>query len=650
MSWEKRGQLTAFVIVGIIVVAAILIVIAINRATFSSILKEGEVESIAVPEKIAPLRDQLETCFKETINEGISLLSLQGGFIDFEEDLIPRGPVNPFSNSLNVFDNNLPVAYWFYEKVNGIKTLNIPTLASMQQQLENYIDINSRKCLNYDNFEALGFIINEGNIISNLKINDNSVSALINYPLSVTLRDLNFKFDKFNFEIKSDLGKLYRSSIEILQAENKILYLENKTLDFIAVYDEVPYYDVDLNCNPKSYLKKNIETGMKNILATNIPLIKVKGNFIIDRNLFFSEAEVDDIDVNFNYNPDWPMQFDVVSNPNDAVLRGDPYTTENQMSQFLMPIFCLNTYNFVYSIKYPVLISLTSGLDAFQFATQVIIDHNQPREATILPDIELEEDSPICTNPTSSIKVNTLADLNNNYVPLNDARVSLQCVNALCKLGSSDLSGSLSANVPGCVNAVLTAEREGYFKASEQLSTVSSQEVSLVLEPIRELDFEARVMDDNARNLGKNELAFIQFEDQEKGYSTSLVYPGASKINLIQGTYTVKSYLLLNSTSGIAINDQKVRVCNDVPKEGLVGVVGLTEKKCFEQKIEGTTLESVISGGNEFELTISPQDLMNKKLIFYIKSIDVPTNYNQLTKANEKIKKNEVTLPVFTNE
>lgn len=647
---EKRGQVTVFVIIGIVVVAAVGIALYLSRGP-----SDGVSEEVSLPLEVRDIYSYISSCVERTANEALQVIGMQGGYIEVEDEL-PSNIINKFTSSLEILNSGSNVAYWYYEKSNGIRVSNVPTLANIQRQIESYIDENLKKCSDLTRFENHGYIFNAANVVSEVEIGDEKTIVNINYPVKVYFKGSEFDIQNFRTTINSNFGRLYKVARAVYDSEERNMFLENKTLDFMVVYDEVPYSGVDFSCSPRTWVKSNVETDMKKILSKNIPYIKVPGgNYEIPNEYFAVEdLSVDkDTDVNFNYNENWPFYMNVVGHEGDAILRGEPYTTESDLSKFLLPIFCLNQYNFVYDIKYPVLISLTKGDDLFQFAYQVIIENNQPRNMVFAPEeIEFVEDSPICDAKQDKVSIYTLEkDSSNNFVPLGNADVSLQCVNAICKIGISNERGVLDVEMPSCINGILKAKKEGYNDGEELVSFTGDGSLSVVLDKIFERDIEVFVVDQNPRGLSISEQAYITFENLDNGYTTSVVYPGVEKVSLLAGNYHITSYLLLSSQRGIEIEDKKIKVCTDVPKEGALGIFGFTEKKCTEQKIDGTTLQEVMVGGNDFEFEISTRDLADSsKMLFYVDYAGIPLNYNQITNINEKIKKIKPTLPRFANE
>ena len=83
-----------------------------------------------------------------------------------------------------------------------------------------------------------------------------------------------------------------------------------------------------------------------------------------------------------------------------------------------------------------------------------------------------------------------------------------------------------------------------------------------------------------------------------------------------------------------------------MPRSGFLGVIGLTEKQCTEQTLQGTELDQVISGGDAQRFTVEDAELLaGDKLQVFITYQGIPRTYDALTKMQEKIKRSKGTAP-----
>ena len=654
----KKAQVSLYIIIGLVLAALIGVSYVLKDKVFTSGWEKEQQQSLSIPEKAKNVKLYTESCLQETLTEGVMLMANQGGYITPPEDFLPPSPFNHFSNSLDLFNSGSPrVAYWFYETANGVAKSQIPTKESMQQEIENYITTNAEECLNdFSLLTQQGYDITSGRMVPRVEIANDKIYLTVDYPVRLKHADFTYTLNKFYASMDHSLGKMFDQAVNIIQTENTKNFLEQYALDVLAIYKEIPFSGIDFECAPKTWKRTDVINTIRNAFAANIPMIKIEGTSYTlsnDFNKYFvveTDEVYSDLTTQFTYSPDWPLLVDILDE-NGPVLQGKPYTTNNAMSKFLGQFFCLNEYHFVYDMKFPVLITLTDKNDnTFQFATMVIIDNNQPRQNQLsisTPDTS----SPVCEQRTVPMKIAPVSySADGSLVSVRDAHVSLQCGAAVCSLGTTDASGILSTTAPPCVNGNLIVERQGFYRGEELITTVEESTASPILEPIYNLNVKVMVIDsNNVRPLQPTEQALFTFTERDKDYTVSTVSTAPS-VSLVAGSYEITSSLIVNSEPPFKIPEQNIKVCNDLPKEGVLGIVGLTEKKCVTQKIDATELPQVASGGATISWSTTRQQLASSKTVtLYVVRSAMPKTIQDITltdkqKAENAKKTKEPTL------
>ncbi len=665
---RKRGQAAAFIIIGLIVLIIIIGFIAVKKGIIKSLYEKITTERQAVPQQIRPLQDFLDSCVTQTTKEGIQLLAQQGGYIALQSDSIPTTPFTPLGSSLEIFQNSdFRTSVWFRERGNGIQESNIPTKKLMEDQLSSHIMVNFPKCLNNLTAFSDQYEINiEGEIKAETTISNNKVSARVKLPVNVKILDTEFTLSEHGSDVESNLGKLYTMAKEIAEKENKDLFLEQKTIDMLVAYnDEVPFSGTDFSCTEKVWFKNQIEMKLKNIIFENVGVIHVKGtNYKLNNEkleyLEFDALKTKDNDVNVNlmYIPEWPTLIEIQPSEGN-ILRSDSISkkTGSSAATVISSLFCLNTYRFVYDIKYPVLITLTDkdGL-MFQFATEVIVDNNQPRENKLetldLPDIS----SPICQYPQREVTIFSAAiDENENLVPLDDVSLSFKCFPASCPLGNSKLNQDgepvLTTFVPLCFNGVVEAAKEGYKQVQKTFFSSNDEnippEVVVMLEPVYKKKVNMFVIDKETgevREPYSTEQINFQFIHTQTNHQPAFIYPSEENIiELVPGDYIVNSYLLRNSsTYKITLPKEKIENCIDSRDLGLFGFFK-TKKVCQTIETEPMEFETVLTGGAaNVESTFTRQELASSSpLNLYVLSSQIPGSQEDLQRIQIEVETNK---------
>ena len=472
--------------------------------------------------------------------------------------------------------------------------------------------------------------------------------------MEIDLEGQKFRLNNFDYNIKSSLGELYERAIEIINKENQDSLLEQRTLDFFNVYDEIPYSGIDFECTPRRWKKDEVINSIKEVLDVNINSFRVKDTKDSDVEDKYQILDIlenaKDINVNLEYSPNWPLLIDII--PEGNILQGESFN-KGFIGRFLTQFFCLNSYNFVYDLKYPVLVSLEKDDDIFQFATQVIIDNNQPRENRIEVDQSYDTNPIICQNPLTNIKVYALGiNPDNSLEPITDAKISYKCSNTICDIGetkSIDNEIFLEAKFPQCLNGQLIVEKEGYDLAEVELSTNEETIISILMQPIYEKQFEIKIIENNVeRQVFSDELVILSFRDEQNNYYETVSYPDDNKVKLIDGNYEVQANIIFNSKNPLIIEGKELETCFDTPREGFLGVIGLTEKKCEKTRIEGVDLNQIFTGGAKFSWKVNKEDLSsNNKIIFYLNGFGIPNNVDELNNVLTRIETTNVKEPEF---
>lgn len=185
---QKRAQVTIFVIIAIIIVAGIVGFFLLQNKT--SILNQ------AVPTSIQPVYTYIDSCFKDSFEESLFLVGLQGGYT--------TAPSNSLKTNLS------SVAYSF----SG-NQITLISKQNLKKEIEDYLDLKIRNCLNNTPLDA-SYEITYSKISSSVKIEDTKTTASLSAPLTIKKGETAYSLDKdYKKEQKIRLGELYSITEEI---------------------------------------------------------------------------------------------------------------------------------------------------------------------------------------------------------------------------------------------------------------------------------------------------------------------------------------------------------------------------------------------------------------------------------------------------
>ncbi len=639
---NKKAQATAFIIAGIVIVAVVITGVYFRAEIFNSLKKETLSEQPTISQ-IEKVHSFTKDCLQGSLDQGTAELGLKGGHIVMPEGDYSPTPYNPLSNRLSIFGSEgLTVPYWSFLTPNNLEKTQIPSKQEMETELKEFVETELDTCLNdYTLFKSEGYDIEYNPSEVEIDIGNEAVIADTSMFLEVRYKETAQTFTRFKTISDVPLGRLYSRALELFEYEARTGFVENFTLETMVVYDEIPFSGVDFECTPRTWLKTQVVQDLKSILALNIPTLKIEGtDFRIkdrkDEQLIHDalKKKERDLTITLISSPSWPLMMDVIGTDSE-LLRGKPFTTENEAARFLLPLFCLNDYHFVYDLKFPVLVTLTEDDYTFQFPFVAVIDNNQAKKNQFLVP-QFEDNQEICERKDTTLKVTALGiAADSSTVPLDGADISFQCVFTECEAGVTRQEGntySLTTQFPQCIGGKMTASKQGYHTSSLEVDTNQEGMVNLPLEPYYELPVGIMIDDEGTlRSPYDTESILFQFENEDKEYFTTYYYPSEEKLKLIAGNYKVSATLIVETSGGFNFPERQIEICSEVPKRGIGGITGLTETKCTQQKIDPIQLDAVVAGGGSTTWNIDRRVLAtSNKITLYSYRGKTPTSFEEL--------------------
>lgn len=601
---NKKGQVTIFIIIAIVLVAAVGLFF-----TFKDTFGQK-----SLPANIEPIYTSFLSCVEENTLAGISVLESQAGYIELPE-FEPGSRYMPFSSELDFLGN--PVPYWYYVSGNNIQKEQVPSKKEMANQLEKFIEAEMNDCV-FDQYYGQGFRIEQGEAEARAVIRENKVDVNIDMRMSIERETESVLIREHDVSVDSKLGKLYNSAKKIYEQEQDELFLEEYAVDFLRLY--APVDGVELGCSPKVWNADEVFNDLENAIEANTLALRAKGG----DEYFVKDLNVDlGVGVRFINSRDWPNGFEVQPSEG-SFLMADP--VGNQPGLGVLG-FCYMPYHFVYNVRYPVLVQIYEDDETFQYPIAVVLQGNKPRES-LQGSAAIAQGFGLCENKNTPIQVKTYdTELN----PVN-ADISYECFGEICEIGKSPLEEAF----PQCVNGNIIARAMGFEEARYMYSTTEAGNVEIIMDRLYTLPVMLKL---DATSYDGN--AMIHFVS-DKG-SKTVVYPDQKTVGLSEGEYEVQVYIYKNS----ALNLQATTVeqCVEVPRSGIAGVFGLRKDKCFDVDIPAQIISNVLSGGGKqthyileselrdsgfieinaqgLKLPETLEDLQNNYILFEDKGLDI---------------------------
>ena len=191
ISMDKRGQITVFIIVGILILFLVVSLVFFIRPV--------EEEQIEVPEELNAVKLYIESCIEDVGKDAIIDNSLQGGFYQLPE--------------ISTEGYFVDAPYYFYRLER-----RVPSLNDLQIQLGFNLEDNLKNCINTTQFPGIN--IELGDVISNVLIRESSVIFNVNMPVTIRKEEKVTSLQDFSSTIQNiRLLTAYNSAKEIIDEQ-----------------------------------------------------------------------------------------------------------------------------------------------------------------------------------------------------------------------------------------------------------------------------------------------------------------------------------------------------------------------------------------------------------------------------------------------
>jgi len=512
---KKRGQVTVFIIIGIILLFAAALLFYIRSRAVEEIPAAEVPTSIAeVPVELQPLHNYVLDCLRQTSMDALIAIGAHGGYIgtapaDAEEYDLPAFRfsslgTNPTEDDGITISPDWQVPYWFSMKspnacqANCEFTDRIPPLTgrergSIEGQLNQYVRTHIVSCLN--NFQQFR---NEGYTIAptadpapTVSFGPKDVAVYLDYPLHIEKGGAASDIRQFLVRLDIPFRRIYSLAYDVARTEADIRFLEAHLLTLIAAYSGMdaerlpPMAGTSLDFTPVFWLRSMVQQNLQGILTTQTAMLRMAntrnyvfrtyGDDLLKTTLYRKKTipfgkSYPDLDVEFSY-LNWPMYLYIT--PGELIKPRESLTSK---LPFIPPL-PIQRYDLPYDVSYPALVQVH---DAYAFNGKGY-DFFIALEANVRNNAVLgNASSAISTSPSSGADAGQLCDPqqrnSGNYTftvqdpsgkPVENAVVSFSSSLHICPI-SKTVSNSLgtiarfTGRFPTGAIGVMTVEKPGY--------------------------------------------------------------------------------------------------------------------------------------------------------------------------------------------
>lgn len=175
----KKGQITIFIIIAILIISVIAIFFIFRNQIVST--KES------IPEEASPIYDYVKSCIKQTASDGVYLISSKGGYW-----ITPEYAVKTEE------------AYYIFKNKSVF-----PSKEKIESEIGLFIRDNIKYCLN--NFKTFpSFNISTRTLSAKTSLKPDKFAIDVTYPILLKKGDFSYEFSDFkNIIIPTNAGFLY---------------------------------------------------------------------------------------------------------------------------------------------------------------------------------------------------------------------------------------------------------------------------------------------------------------------------------------------------------------------------------------------------------------------------------------------------------
>ena len=235
---QKRGQVSVFAIVGIVVliIVALLFFLRNEYGFFVS-------PTSFLSDKAKPIEDNLRTCVDQTLKNNLEEFGKQGG------DFYPNQYLFYQSKTVNYYCKNLP---------NTETCLNVmPSFDEIKNNLKNKIDLDLNECVDSTLVKSgFGYNIQAGKLSTELITSSSNLGVKVHYDVKIFKDGNEYGIKDVVVNYDAPIEEIYAVAVDIVNSEARVgffeqlLYMLNKKGQYVINLDK-PYPDKIYKINKK---------------------------------------------------------------------------------------------------------------------------------------------------------------------------------------------------------------------------------------------------------------------------------------------------------------------------------------------------------------------------------------------------------------
>ncbi|MGM5487593.1 MAG: Ig-like domain-containing protein [Nanobdellota archaeon] len=196
----KRGQITAFIIVGLVILMSIMLIVFLNTD------QSSETPSPVTNADAQKINIYLKSCLEEVTPPLVKTMTTEGGILNGSrlENITYQNTTYPFHTD--------------YRHQHG-KVNELITRTTMEKSLNQHIQNDVQRCINLTVFEQNGYQIEEGTPAVTTNIGVKEIFVSLSYPIRLSKFDFSISSEDTSITVDSYLGYFFDLRTQIVNAE-----------------------------------------------------------------------------------------------------------------------------------------------------------------------------------------------------------------------------------------------------------------------------------------------------------------------------------------------------------------------------------------------------------------------------------------------
>jgi len=517
---NKRGQITLFIIIAIILLFSAALVLFIRERIAQ--VPQAQVGRMVeeVPLQFQPVQQYVVQCIDSVGFDAIRRVGAHGGYIGTTEDDVeysgrifridPTGN-DPTSSDVLSFSQDWHIPYWWHMNTPNtcrgdcaFQSLTPPLRKeddphlSVEAQMERYIQDRIGECL--DDFRAFrqqGIQITPaGDPRVYVTIARDDLLISLEYPLKIEADGSSQEVRFFSRPFDVNLEKMFDLAQHITRAESREQFLEHDVLNLIAAYQGYSAEDLPPMAGAQlgefvatRWLRSDVQERLQGIISQHSEALQVLNtrnyNYItfgdglrnLRRSALYAKKTVWlnttklfwDYDVNVQYLQRWPIYF--------YITPGEIITAREGGSPFIAiaPI-PFQRYDLPYDVSVPYLFEVRDpyALDSEGFSLYFALESNVRNNLPLRPESVMTfrpgvgGAAQLC-NPEHRVSgTYTIIVRDSTGQPVPEALVQLAASEHGCPIGQTDARGTWRGKFPTGVIGQLIVSKPGYSTHIEE--------------------------------------------------------------------------------------------------------------------------------------------------------------------------------------